>query len=417
MKRIDVRDERGFILILALVTMVAMTVIGLSLIMNITVDMQLSKNEREAKQAFQLADGGISEAIARLALSSSQGEYIGELSADANYRTTAWNSDNSHNFGMGVGGDRESADSLDYSVTIRYLDDTNSEVFCDSDNTGPNTSVSGALTYPSTWTCVNATPEVVMYGRDFMIPNTLTEISYGKQPVYKVISIGTSGGTLRTIEAYIGASALNTDTEGAINTNSCIDVDGGSATISGGIKEGGGCSSCDGLTPCTVKASDDEMQTYLGEDLSAIIDMADERHQCLGATCNVAGDDIPSSGFIDGVVMDWGDFAGNTYSTMIYIDNAGGKAAQISGNFQGRGILIISGDLELTGGLEYEGLIYVLGTLTISGGGSGLNVTGGIMANNTVSIKGNITVNYDSATLDAVAKENSSSAIMIWKRL
>ena len=433
MKGIDVKDERGFILILALVTMVAMTVIGLSLIMNITVDMQLSRNERESKQAFQLADGGINEAIARLALSSTQGEYIGEQSGDANYREVAWNSGNSlgKDFGMGVGGDRESADGLNYEVTIEYLVDTNTEVFCDSNDAGPNnsspyvnpTNLEGASTYPAAWTCVNTTPEVVMYGRDFKVPETLTEISYGKQPVYKVTSIGTSGTTSRTIEAYIGASALNTDTEGAINTNGCIDVSGGAATLTGGVKEAGiGCSggqtACDDLD-CTTKAYD-EMDTYLGEELASIIDMADETHRCKNWNCSTVGppaDDIDSSGMIDSAVLDWGDFAGDTYSTMIYIDNAGGKAAQISGNFQGRGILIVSGDLELTGGLEYEGLVYVLGTLTISGGGSGLNVTGGVMADETVTVNGSVTVDYDSDTLDAVAKENSSSAIMIWKRL
>ena len=423
MKSIDTKDERGFILILALVTMVAMTVIGLSLIMNITVDMQLSKNERESKQAFQLADGGINEAISRLALSSAQAEYIGEVSTDANYRTTAWNSSNSlgRDFGVGVGGARESADSLNYSVTIRYLNDTNTELFCDSDDTGPNTSSSGALTYPSAWTCVNTTPEVVMYGRDFMVPDSLTQISYGKQPVYRIISTGTSGGTSRTIEAYIGASALNTDTEGAINTNGCINVSGGpSITLTGGIKEGGAgaCGTCDdGLPGCGVKGAVDDMDTYLGENLSSVINMADERHQCLGATCDDPGDDIPSSGMIDGVVMDWGDFATDGHSTMIYIDNAGGNDVKISGNFTGRGILIISGNLDLSGGLQYEGLVYVLGTLTLSGGGAGLNVLGGVMANSTVGIGGSITVTYDQATLEAVAKENSSSAIMIWKRM
>jgi Tfp pilus assembly protein PilX len=417
MKRIDVKDERGFILILALVTMVAMTIIGLSLIMNITVDMQLSRNERESKQAFQLADGGINEAIARLALSSTQARYIGEVAGGETGfnppdRTTAWNSDDSHNFGMDYGGDRKSADNLNYEVTIAYLDETNSEGFCDSNDVTPN------VTSPPA-SCDNDPAEVVMYGQDFNVPASLTEISYGNQPVYKITSTGTSGTTSRTIEAYIGASSLNTDTEGAINTNGCITVSGGpSIDISGGIKEGGGaCSSCGGILPCAAKAYD-EMDTYLGEDLSSIINMADERHQCLdSASCSDPGDDIPSSGMIDGVVTDWGDFTGDGWSTMIYINNAGGKDAQISGNLQGRGILIVSGNLELTGGLEYEGLVYVKGTLTISGGGNGLNVTGGVMANETVTINGSIKVTYDPDTLDAVAKENSSSAMMIWKRL
>ena len=334
------------------------------------------------------------------------------------------------NFGYdSVSADRKSVKNADgvtymyYNVTINYLDETNSEVFCDSnDNVSPNTS-GNASSPPAS--CEDTNAEVVMYGQDFNVPASLTAISYGKQPVYHITSIGTSGTTSRRIEAYVGASALNTDTEGAINTNGCITVSGGPAiSITGGVKEGGsgGCSTCDdagdGIASCSVKGAVDDMTTYLGEDLSEIINMADEKHQCLdSASCSDPGDDIPSSGMIDGVVLDWGDFTNDSHSTMIYINNAGGKAAQISGTFQGRGILIVSGDLQLTGGLEYEGLIYVLGTLTISGGGSGLNVTGGVMANSTVAVNGSVTVAYDQTTLDAVAKENSSSAIIIWKRL
>jgi hypothetical protein len=117
------------------------------------------------------------------------------------------------------------------------------------------------------------------------------------------------------------------------------------------------------------------------------------------------------------VVTDWGDFTGNTYSRLIYIDNAGGKDVSLNGNYEGRGILIISGNIDIGGSFAYEGLIYVLGNLTFSGGGGVLNVVGGVMANNAVATNGGITVTYDQATLDAVAKESSSSAILVWKRL
>jgi hypothetical protein len=162
------------------------------------------------------------------------------------------------------------------------------------------------------------------------------------------------------------------------------------------------------------------MNNYLGDDIADIIDFADEKHQCLGATCSAAGpppDDIPASGSIDTVVSDWGDFAGDTYSTMIYINNAGGKEVEISGNYTGRGILIVTGNLKLAGNFQYEGLIYVFGILTVSGGGGDLNVTGGIMANQTIDINGGITVDYDQDTLHDVARQSSASAMLIWKRL
>ncbi len=87
-------NEKGFVLILALVTMIAMTVIGLSAVMNMTTDLQLARNERESKLAFQLADAGINEAMARLKLTLTPSPpYVGEPNPPAgtsNVRTTGF---------------------------------------------------------------------------------------------------------------------------------------------------------------------------------------------------------------------------------------------------------------------------------------------------------------------------------------
>lgn len=413
-------NEKGFVLILALVTMIAMTVIGLSAVMNMTTDLQLSRNERDSKIAFQLAEAGINEMISRLHLPSGNANYTGEKSTDgAVYRTTAWNSDNSDDIGYGYGVGRTSAEDLNYTVQINYLDESNTENLCDSNDVGSNNS-GNASKVPQTpsWNCPSGTNEIVMFGNDFKIGEGVTYTDYGKQPVYKIESTGTYGTTQRTIIAYVGASNLNTDTSAAINTNGCVTISGGSANITGGVLEygsGGSCTTCDdGLGGCAAKGANDLMDTYLGDDISEVIDFADEKHKCKNGTCSAAGDDIPASGKIDDVVIDWGDYANDTYSRMIYIDNSGGKEADISGDFQGRGILIVTGDLKLSGNLDYEGLIYVFGTLTLSGT---LTVTGGIMADTTVAVNGSVTSTYDQSTLDAVSKENSSSTVILWKRL
>ncbi|MBI2400591.1 MAG: hypothetical protein HYV23_06005 [Deltaproteobacteria bacterium] len=414
--------EKGFVLVLALVTMLAMTIIGLSVVMNMTTDMQLSRNERDAKAAFQLAEAGINEAIARLHLPTSSPRHIGELTGDAGYRAVpiTWNTAGApppKNFGFGYAdANRQSADNLNYTVSINYLAESNPEGFCDDNDPAAGNNNSGNAASPPA-SCNNTSPEIVMFGKDFKM-GSLTNISYGKHPVYRISSVGTSNGTSRTIEAYLGATNLNTDTDAAINTNGCIPIAGGSTTITGGVKEegGGACATCnDGLGGCAVKAND-PMQTYLGPDISDVIDFADETHRCTNGTCSAAGDDMPSSGKIDDIVLDWGDAAGDTYSTMIYINNPG-KEAEISGSFTGRGILIVTGDLKLSGNLNYEGLIYVFGQLTIAGGGNSLNVQGGVMADSTVALNGNVTVTYDQATLLDVSKENSTSTFILWKRL
>lgn len=399
------QGEKGFVLVLALVTMLAMTVIGLSVVMNMTTDMQLSRNERDAKVAFQLAEAGINEAIARLHLPVSSARYIGEVSGETGYRTTAWNSDGSKNFGAGNADlNRVSADGLNYEVEISYLDEDNAEVFCDENNVGPNTSVNHPNVPPTV--CDKTDPELVMYGKDFKM-GSLTYIEYGKMPVYSIESTGTSNGTTRTIVAYVSASSLNLDTEAGINTNEAsITWNGGDCNTS--VVPAGSCKLNAGAN----------YNTYLGEELAKIKNMADEIHTCSNSGCSGAGDDIPGNGKLDDVVLDWGDVASDTYSSFIYIDNASGNGVSMNG-LSGRGILVVTGDLTLAGNIEYEGLIYVLGTLTLSGGGSAAKqVTGGIMAQNVVTINGsNLTVNYSQATLEEVAKENSTSSMILWKRL
>ena len=419
-------NERGFVLVLALVTMAVMTIIGISIMMNMNIDMHLSSNERESKVAFQLAEAGINEAIARLHLSSSNAMYVGEQITDANYRTTAWNVGNSlgNDFGFSVGGNRNSADNLNYDVTITYLNEANLESFCDeNDNVANN---SGTHPNVPPLACENTNAEVVMFGQDFNIAATMTPIKYGKHPVYRILSTGTSGNnTTRTIEVDLGASSLNTDTNAGLNTNTCLDVSGGAAVLESVIQDPTCPDTCAdiiaaGITAsCTEAAPDEDMTTFLGDDIADIIDFADEKHYCLGATCSAAGpppDDIPSSGAIDTVVSDWGDFAGDTYSTMIYINNAGGKDVSISGDYTGRGIFIVTGDLTLSGNFQYEGLVYVFGTLTVSGGGGSMNVTGGVMANQTIQVNGGINVDYDQETLLDVSRQSSASAMLIWKR-
>lgn len=402
------KNEKGFVLILALVSMMAMTVIGLSLIMNMATDMQLARNEREAKRAFQLADAGINETMARFRLLTTNANYVGELitSGVRTATSTAWP-------GGGAGVNFTGLDNLNYTVGVTYL--VEGLPYCDSNGVAPNLtgnmSVDASTGVPTVQNCDG---EVVMYGRDFNLDQSVTSIKIGKYPIYRVLSTGTSGDTTRTIEAYIGASALNTDTEAGLNTNNCVNGIVASSVIES-VKQGAGCA-CDADIAtqgghCEAnKTTSDNMQSFLGGDsLSDIAAMADETYSCSSTvTCNSV---------LDGV-NDWGDPAGDTRSTVIYINNGGpgGFAAKVN-NLVGRGILVITGDLEIGGGFTYEGLVYVVGQITMSGGGASLNVTGGVMSGGLVNINGGINVNYDQATLAEVGRQNSSKSLIVWRRL
>ncbi|OGQ56939.1 MAG: hypothetical protein A3J24_00470 [Deltaproteobacteria bacterium RIFCSPLOWO2_02_FULL_53_8] len=421
-------SEKGFVLILALVAMLAMTIIGISLVMNMSTDMQLARNERESKQAFQLAEAGVNEAVARLRLPTINPLYIGEPAAVMTaYRTTAaWAGDA---FDSGT-----SADGLNYAVTIEYL--TEQEIFHDSvacsAGATRNISVGGA--------CVGGLPatdgydgEVVMYGQDFNICNAAIVLGactgspasrFGTYPVYKIISVGTENTTDRTIEAYVGASDLNIDTLGAINTNDCISVSGGAGNIENAIQ--GGVCACDAIinggAGCDAKAGLDEMispSILTGSSISELASTADYQIQCATKNeCNADIADVPDDM--------WGDCAGDTTSKLIYIKQTAGALTpsptitgiDLGAAACGRGILIVEGNIEFGGGFRWEGLVYVVGEVGFAGGGAGVNIQGGVMANNAVQVSGGIDADYDLATLQEVGRQAGSAAktYISWKR-
>lgn len=420
------KNEKGFVLILALVTMVSMTVIGISLVMNMNVDMQLSRNEREAKQAFQLAEAGIQETVARLHLPSSgltSARYIGEDPGAGDYRTTGFsrtfNYDAGHIGPIGTG-------TNTYSVTVEYLTEQgNTEGFCDDNNGSdpvngmnngdaydPVTNPGGGASVPPTG-CVTGTNEIVFYGQDFNISAEVTKTTYGILPVYRVTSTGTANSVTRQVVTYIGASTLNTDPGSVLNTNGCIADNGATGTPDTYCRD----TTCGNSICGTVKPSDTVMDEYLGDNIDNIVASADLKLSCATqAECNAVIDST--------VDADWGDYSTDTYSVMVYIKNTSGAAINITGldlgpDNGGRGILIVDGPLALSGNFKWEGLVYVVnGGLSLGGGGSAVNITGGMMAEGDTALNGSaLTLNYDLSTLQEVARQSSSSAVLLWKRL
>ncbi len=403
-------NEKGFTLILSLVLMLIMTLIGISVLTNTTSDMNIATNDTDSKKAFHMAESGIQEALARIHLASTNGNYAGE-SAGLVYgtRDPSWTLSFT---------DGES--DMAYSVTVAYLLEGNEEGYCDSNTTENLTAITG---------CTTANGEVVMFGQDFTFTSEVTYLTIGQTPVYEITSEGTQNGIKRQVQAYVGASVLNLNSEYPINTNGCVDVAGAGASIAldADVAQGPSCASgCEtAITDlgvnCQAKAADTDMNDFLGLPLDDVKAMADEIHYCTGATCNNADDDVPSSGQIDGMGIDWGDFAGDSYSTYIYIDNAGGNTVSITGNMDGRGLLVVTGNLTISGTVNYEGLIYVVGEMRFVGGGGGTNVTGGVMSGSVAAdstyMGGNIDVDYDLATLQEIARQTGSGGLVLWKRL
>ncbi len=113
------------------------------------------------------------------------------------------------------------------------------------------------------------------------------------------------------------------------------------------------------------------------------------------------------------------DFGSSTDYVAVYSDtsnppNTGGLMIQ---NGTGYGLLAVDGDLTLGGGFNWYGLILVNGTLTLNGG-AGPNQTtiyGAILAHETVGLNGDVDIFYDSCEV-ANALLSTGLPVVSWKQ-
>ena len=112
------------------------------------------------------------------------------------------------------------------------------------------------------------------------------------------------------------------------------------------------------------------------------------------------------------------DFGSSTDYVAVYSDtsnppNVGGLTIQ---NGTGYGLLAVDGDLTLGGGFNWYGLILVNGTLTLNGGGgpNAINIYGAVLAQQTVGLNGNVDITYDSCEV-ANALLSTGLPVVSWK--
>ena len=78
----------------------------------------------------------------------------------------------------------------------------------------------------------------------------------------------------------------------------------------------------------------------------------------------------------------------------------------------GQGILLVNGDLDISGGVEFYGPVIVMGTVRSTGTGG--HIYGGVMSNNanfgTVLVSGNSVVNYSACTIARALQGVSTAA-------
>jgi hypothetical protein len=89
--------------------------------------------------------------------------------------------------------------------------------------------------------------------------------------------------------------------------------------------------------------------------------------------------------------------------------------------------MIIDGDLQITGGFEWRGLVIVTGGVTFSGGGGGKRIMGGLVVDRDViggeptsnpselTVSGTIDILYSLQTLAKISKAFATYSIVNWR--
>jgi hypothetical protein len=177
---------------------------------------------------------------------------------------------------------------------------------------------------------------------------------------FEINSTGTSKGIQRIVRAIVRTTQVDASSfQYAIETEGALDI-GGSAEIEpeGSVKEGSSL------------------------DFESIFGSSVQRIKSYATVYDV--DDFPNG-------------PGDEVSGVNWVVVPEGEKLKISSSsWEGSGILIVEGDLRITGG-TFEGIIYVMGNLQAAAGNP--EIEGAVMIENgaedSSKIRGNVTISYD----------------------
>ncbi len=89
-----------------------------------------------------------------------------------------------------------------------------------------------------------------------------------------------------------------------------------------------------------------------------------------------------------------------------WVDVPTGNTFNITGNYTGSGILVVSGNVKFAGDFVFDGIIYVIGELTIIGN---VTASGSVLAESSTevdtTIQGSVILNWDDDKIDAALNE------------
>ena len=188
---------------------------------------------------------------------------------------------------------------------------------------------------------------------------------------------------------------------------------------SGNVSTGGSCSgaSCIVGTPQILTDPTVTSNTFTQFGNTTFAQLAAMANISISGTINGIAPAVSGGVCNQAIATNWGAplapaTACGNYFPIIY---APGNVRLTGG--AGQGILLVNGDLDISGGVEFYGPVIVLGTVRSTGTGG--HIYGGVMSSNanfgTVLVSGNSVVNYSSCTI-ARALQGISRAVPLAER-
>ena len=413
------RNEKGMVLPLGLMFLAIIAIMGTTTVIITTTDLKIGSNYRASEQAFYAAEAGIEEARVRLRGSSATSNYAGDAASSpdplwSNYILTGSlqpSDDPDHNTSYTNDTTNSLQADISYFVKIRHKREydaeqsghtTSSPHYFDGDgNTGTNP--------------VSAPGNIIYYGYgDPSQPTTAVQFTTSGATEYKPVEIitgyGQNGSSFKTIEIEV-----------VKNPGPLINS---AMYAKGDVTGNGSALSVDGNDNCGTAPAKPSIYTLDPSEtnLNGIPTLSGDPNDPIQGT-----DDVDIASYVENLKASateiitedttstdsFGD-AGNfviCYSDTADPYNVQGLKMTSS---VGYGILLVEGDLTMSGTFGWYGLILVTGTLTFNGGGTGINIHGAVLANNTVDMNGNIDIKYDSCMVDNSLNSNSLN-IIGWK--
>ena len=369
--RILGKDD-GFILIAALTLMATLVLVGATTYIVSSSNAKVGANYKTSQIALQVAMGGGEKARETLraanASSTTKSNFSEELAARAgangvlNAYPTIVDDSALATGSMDVGGKTYTYNAYvtnDSAEGATSTTDSNGRAVITSVATGPNNAKASVTTTVQLYTFSNSSPAVV-YSKD---------------------NVTLSGSSL----SINGNDAGNC---GGSNLSAVYTVDPATTTPNGNPTTTGGIAH--GTTNIDLQAYVDQFKTSANYTLT---------------------DDVSGA-----------TYGSATSNVVVYADAAATQADHELrlNNVTGYGILIVKGDLQMAGNLNWQGIIIVTGILKSSGGGSNSkNIQGlvysGSSALGDTAISGNIDVAYNSCMVKNALAGNPLTVVN-WKQ-